>query len=330
MNFLQSISWVWLLICLGGGITLNAQADQNARDLQTLTSWFEGEFDNDSQMWFEARRSWDGNPEEKHKRVHIIHAKIPNSSLGNHAFYVEEFYDEDTLKIERQRVVVFESMAPSPGIKMAIWFLKDQKKYQRAFKRPELLKNIGVDDLATLEGCDVIFQRMGEQYHGSMIAKACQFGEGVLKRYAVHNMIISKNQYWRIDRSFLVKDDSFYKGHPNEIPYKMRKAKHYSCDIAFYEKAYYIPSEKDKKFNQVLIHNQGGKQWFDNPLNGKRYAIQLREKEYPFYADGSDFFMLRFIEEGKLASELIVTAEPGVEKISFSMGWASCNCKLLQ
>jgi len=50
-------------------------------------------------------------------------------------------------------------------------------------------------------------------------------------------MIVSEHQYWRVDQTFLVKDDSFHKGLPNSEPYKMRKVIHYNCNVAFHEKA---------------------------------------------------------------------------------------------
>ncbi|MEM6699525.1 MAG: hypothetical protein AAF599_14075, partial [Bacteroidota bacterium] len=53
--------------------TATAQSDPNARDLVKLTQWFEGEFDNDSQIWYENRYSWKGNPEERHHRIHTFH-----------------------------------------------------------------------------------------------------------------------------------------------------------------------------------------------------------------------------------------------------------------
>lgn len=309
-------------------INLKAQSDPNARDLIKLTQWFEGEFDNDSQIWFENRYGWKGDPAERHNQMHATHFRINAPTIGEHVFYVEEFIDKDTSNISRQRIVAFSSLQPAVGIKMVIYFIKDAKKFIRAYQHPEILANITQEDLFGLEGCDVIFQRQGEQYHGSMEAKACQFGEGELRRYSVHDMIISEHQYWRVDRTFLVKNNQFHKGHPTEEPHKMRKANYYSCDVSFHEKAYYIPSDKDKKYKNHLIHDQGGMQWFENPIDGNSYGVQLREKEYPFYKDGSDFFMLRFIEKGQKASTVIVTTGPNPKSLSFQIGWASANCKL--
>lgn len=304
------------------------QSDPNARDLRILTEWFEGEFDNDAQLWLEGRRDWKGNPDEKHSRLHVVHKKIIASDVGEHVFYIEEYIDNDPRSIVRQRVVSFESIPTSDEIVMKIFFLQDAERFQLDSNRL-VDTQLELKELYALNGCDVIFKRSGEQYHGSMRSKACRLGEGELARYSVHDMVVSQNQYWRVDQTYLFSNDQHYKGHPNDEPYKLRRATNYTCDVSFHEKAYYIPSDKDKKYKGAVIHNQGGMQWFDNPIDGKKYGVQLREKEYPFYNEGSDFLMLRFIEEGAVASTAIITTSPRTPSISFQIGWASAHCKMI-
>lgn len=325
----KSLLFIFVFLLVLSSIQINAQSDPYARDLVVLSKWFEGEFDNDSQTWLEGRRDWPGKEEEKHQRMHATHTKIDAPNMGEHVFYVEEFIDDDPTHVSRQRIVSFVSDPEAKGIRMKLFFLKDQQQYLSSLGNEDLLTKIDASKLFDVAGCDVIFRRQGEQYHGSMESKACQFGEGELRRYSVHDMIVSKNQYWRVDRTFLVSNDQFHKGHPNDEPYKMRRAKYYSCNVSFHEKAYYLKSEKDKHYKDVRIHNQGDMKWFENPNTGKKHGVQLREKEYPFYTEGSDFFMLRFKEEGQLASDVILTAEPGTPSISFQIGWASAQCKLI-
>lgn len=319
-----------LVFLLFGGISLDAQSDQNARDLVKLSTWFEGSFDNDSQLWFEGRRGWKGNEEEKHGRIHATHIRINAPEIGEHVFYVEEFLDGDSAKVARQRIVSFESVPDSAHMLMKLYFLKDAAAVLLAKNQNTFSHTITMDQLFSLDGCDVVIRRKGEQYEGGMRYKDCQFGEGDKLRYSVHDIIISQDQYWRVDQTYLVSDDSFHAGHSTSVPHKMRRTKNYACDIAFHEKTYYQPSDKDKRYMGVIIHNQGGSQWFLNPVTGKRYMVQLREKEYPFYKDGSDFFMLRFKEEEALASTVIVTASPGTKAISFQIGWASTSCQLIE
>ncbi len=316
---------IFLLLC--GGFSLKAQKpDPNTRDLLILVKWFEGEFDNDSQLWYEGRMGI----EDEHERLHTIHAKIDAPEIGKHVFYIEEYTGDDTTNISRQRIVSFKSNAPEDTIEMELYFLKDAKKYIGAYNTPEVLKGFKKENLFGLDGCNVFFKRVGQQYQGSMKNKACVFGEGDLRRYSVHDMTISENQYWRVDRTFLIKDDSFHKGHPNAIPHKMRRADNYLCDIKFYVNSYAEPDPGDVSYKGIKIHDQGGFAWVLYPKNNKKYGFQLRDKEYPFYAEGSDFFMMRFIEEGQKRSNILVTAEPGAKKLSFNNGWASCFCQKIE
>ncbi|WP_350284563.1 chromophore lyase CpcT/CpeT [uncultured Croceitalea sp.] len=303
--------------------------DPNVRDLGVLTNWFEGEFDNDEQLWVEARKDWWGNPDEKHGRIHAIHKRIKADSIGKYVFYIEEYMDDDPTKVGRQRIVSFESLGDKPGIVMKLYFLRDAKKFLMASEtHDEMLASVTKEALFGLDGCNIIFQRNGDQYHGSMVDRACQFGEGDKKRYSVHDIVLSENAYWRVDRTFLVSDNSFYKGHPNAEPHKMRKVKIYKCDVSFYEKAYYLPGEKDKSYKDLRVHDQGGAAYVLNPVDGKTYFVQLRNKEYPFYAlEDSDFFFLRFKEKGTQASIALAFAEPNAKKIGFQMNWASAVCE---
>jgi hypothetical protein len=225
--------------------------------------------------------------------------------------------------------VSFESVADSSFIEMKIYFLKDGADYYLNNNGGSFDHEISMDDLFVLDGCGLIIKRQGEQYIGRMRHKACQFGEGDLKRYSVHNIIISQNQYWRIDKTFLLSNNELYAGNPSSDYHKMRKAQNYSCDVSFYEKAYYLPSELDKKYTEVRIHNQGGSDWFYNPIEEKKYMLQIREKEYPFYESGSDFLMVRFKAEDSVASNVIVTASPGTKNLSFNIGTASASCQII-
>ncbi len=303
--------------------------DPNVRDLGLIAKWFEGEFDNDEQLWVENRSDWWGKPNEKHDRLHTIHKRIKAESIGKFVFYVEEYTNDDKTKVGRQRIVSFESMIDKPGIIMKLYFIKEAEKFLLAADtHNKMLSNVTLDTLFGLDGCDVIFQRNGQQFHGSMVSKACQFGKGNELRYSVHDMVISEGEYWRVDRTFLVKDNSFFKGHPNPEPYKMRKAKFYTCDVSFYEKAYYMPGKKDKSYKSLQVHDQGGTAYVLNPIDGKTYFIQLRNKEYPFYnLEESNFFFLRLKEENAQVSTALAFAEPHAKKIGFQINWVSATCE---
>lgn len=303
-------------------------SDPYARDLVLISEYYTGEFDNDSQLWFQGRSDWPGIEEEKHVRLHATHTRLDAPEIGPYTFYVEEFINDDPAEIIRQRVTSFHSDVEKGGIVMKLFFLKDSKEFVNAHLDPAKMGKLKTAEMFELDGCDVIFKREADQFFGKMGDKECQFGEGEERRYSVHDIHLSATKYWRKDQIFLVENDEMYSGNKQNIPHKMRKAASYSCDVSFTEKGYYDPSGNDKKYKNVIIHNQGGSASFHNPITDKTYILQLREKEYPFYAEGSDFFMMRFIEEDAKRSDVIVTAEPNISKISFSLGWSSAICQL--
>lgn len=325
----MNYSTLLVFTLLISSIDLSAQtSNPYARDLVQFVDWFEGEFDNDSQLWYEARGDWTGEEAEKHDRLHAIHKRIELPALGEHVFYVEEFIHDDPAQVIRQRLISFESGREQQGILMKIYFLKDGKQYLLSNQDDDSFQVLTEDNYFEVDGCDVIIKRQGGQFFGQMHDKQCQYGEGTERRYSVHEFFLSESKYWRKDQSYLLATNEFYKGNPSDEPFKMRKVMNYTCNISFHEGGYYGSGENDKSYKDVIIHNQGGIQSFYNPVRDKTYNLQLREKEYPFYTEGSDFFMLRFIEDGKNRSEVIVTAEPYVKKISFSLGWSSASCHL--
>lgn len=305
-----------------------AEPDANARDLTILTTWFEGEFDNDSQLWFEADRRWTGTEDDKHQRNHATHKRVTAPAIGEHVFFVEEYLDNDASTIWRRRLVNFES-DKKDEIRMRIYFLKNSKDYD-ARNTEYTFDDITAAEVMNLPECDVFFKRVGEQYEGHMRVKKCQFGDGDELRYSEHDMIISKNQYWRIDRTRLVSNDEIFKGEKSSVPMKMRKARIYNCDINMPYISYAEPSPKDIKMKGLRVHNQGGQVEFLNPKTNKTTFLQLREKEYPYYKEGSDFFLMRIKEEGAVRSLALVTTAPNPERLSANVGGISASCKRLE
>jgi len=301
-----------------------------ARDLVNITKFFEGEFDNDAQLWFQDRRDWPGDESEKHNRIHAIHTKIIAPNIGKHVFYVEEYKDGNSNDIKGQRIVNFKVDVAAGGIRMKIFFLKDKRSIVDGKDAVGAYENLTSDDLVSTDGCDIIFKREGDQFVGHIGNKTCQFGEGDETRYSKYKIILSEKKYWRVDQTYFLANDKFHMGHPTDVPYKMRKATPYKCSVGFYEKGYYSGSENDKRYENIIIHNQGGMEYFENPMDKKVYGLQLREKEYPFYTEGSDFFMMRFIEKDQTRSTVIVTAEPNAKRLSFSLGWASGSCEIVE
>lgn len=303
-----------------------SNADPFTRDLVLISKWFEGTFDNDSQIWFENDRRWGGKEGHKHRQNHAIHLPLEMPELGEHVFYVEEYFDNDPTKVWRQRIVSFHSQPPK-GIRMKLYFLSPDAAKLALKSGEEITNKLSIDKLSNVETCDVWFKRNGSQFEGKMDDKACVFGEGEKRRYSEHNLTLSEDKYWRIDRTWLFSNGEIYKGHLGDEPSKMRRAKNYNCQVSMPYVSYAEPHEKDVALKGLLVHNQGGSAQFENPRTNKTFELQLREKEYPYYKQGADFFLLRLKEVGAKYSAALVTTAPNPERLSVNIGNMSAYCE---
>jgi len=73
-----------VLLCTTQTATSDEQADPFARDLKILTDWFEGEFDNEEQLWFENDPRSNTPEEERHIRLHTVHTRLDLPTFGEH------------------------------------------------------------------------------------------------------------------------------------------------------------------------------------------------------------------------------------------------------
>ncbi len=315
------------LICVGSNLAFS-EPNPLARDLIKLTDAFEGQFDNEAQVWFENDWRWKGDDAHKHRRNHAVHVRVEAPQFGEYVFYVEEYSDDDINKIWRQRIASFD-IDSNRGLRMRLYFIKDAEKYT-ASNAAELIAKLPKDSASNLPECDVWFARLGEQYHGSMDDKTCVFGEGDKRRYSQHDIILSENQYWRIDKTWLLSNGELHAGEKSSEHFKMRRANIYTCEVRVPAVSYIQPDPKDAVFKDLILHSQGGKAEFVSPKDGKTYYLQLREKEYPYYKTGADFFLFRIREVGAKLSLVTVTTEPKPRKLSANVGSMLAFCELIE
>jgi len=292
-----------VLLCTTQTATSDEQADPFARDLKILTDWFEGEFDNEEQLWFENDPRSNTPEEERHIRLHTVHTRLDLPTFGEHVFYVEEYKENDPKDIVRQRFVTFESDLEANVIRMKQGFLKDNEAALDAYLNPDKLSQLTEQDIFFMTDlepdsqCDVFWERIGDQYKGAIPSKGCVFGENEKRRYSVHHMILSANKYWRADASYLISDDSLHVGDPIDSPIKMRRAEIFECEASFTPKDFTSSGNK-QHIGPFRIHNQGGKASITRESDGQVFDVLLRKKEYPFYGTRPDFMYFSVRESG--------------------------------
>jgi hypothetical protein len=302
-----------------------AQADDkdpNARDLVLMSQWFAGEFDNEEQQWFQNDPRSKTPLDRKHERIHTIHKRVELPAFGNIVFYVEEYRDNDPAKIVRQRLVTFASETPAQSIRMKQGFIAKAKAVAGANLDPTKLAQLQPADVSFLDGCDVLWQRVGDQFEGAMTPKACQFGEGKDRRYSVHNLVLSQTKYWREDRTFRVSDNSLFVGFPTSEPHKMNRAKIFICEVTFRgEKR----GEGEQKIEGLRLHSQGGQVWAPR-ADGKVVGLRLRDKEYSYYDVRPDFLFFAVREKDKEASLGFSIHDVDSRRLGLDLGWMGAHC----
>lgn len=319
-----------LVGALTASLVVNAaeEADPFARDLKILTEWFEGEFDNEEQMWFENDPRSATPEDERHSRIHVAHARLDLPQFGDHVFYVEEYIDNDPSKVIRVRFVTFESDLEAGAIRMQQGFFRDQDAALGAHHDRSKLANLTPEDvffmkdLAPDNQCDVFWRRVADQYEGAMIEKGCQLGTDGRgpARYSVHNMVLSADKYWRVDSSFLSADDSLHVGHPVDNPSRMRRARTFQCEGAFRS------AEGSQDIKPFQIHSQGGMGRFTRDSDGKQFELLMRQKEYPYYETRPDFMYFSVREAGEQRSLVFTVNDADSRRMGVNFNGMIVHC----
>lgn len=324
---LMALVFAAVLLAAAPARAANEPDDPSARDLQRIVGWFGGIWDNSEQIWFETEGRAQVPVPERHERVHATHRRVDLPSIGRYVFYVEEYRDDDPAKVFRQRLVVFES-AREQGVRMRLGLFRDAAAVLGAASDPARLAGLHPEALIWLPGCEVYWRAEGDQYVGGMRPKACTFGEGREQRWSQHDLLLSATKYWRVDRSFNVRDGKLAVGHPGGVPHKLDRARLFECEVRLFGGNYLAgqgASPSDRILTGQRLHSQGGTLHVENPADGARWQIRLRDKEYPYYERWSDFMFLSVRRAGEPSIALSLH-DRDARFLGVNVGWMSVAC----
>ena len=310
-----------VLACIPAAATAAPETDPFARDLLVLTEWFEGEFDNEEQRWFQADPRSATPEEERHVRLHTTHKRVSAPRFGEHVFYVEEYAENDPGNVFRQRLVIFSSAPEAGGMRMQQGFFHDPDRFLGAQHIPGFFGDMKPSDAFFLDECDVYWKRVAGQFEGGMRPKACVFGEGALRRYAVHELYLSPDKYWRVDSTFLVADDSLHIGMQVDRPFELRRVKQFVCNFTFDPRGP-MPQE----ITGLRLHSQGGSFDVTRERDGQEFTVLMRDKEYPYYSSRPDFIYFSIRRKGEQASVVFTVNDPESRSLAVNTGELLASC----
>ena len=299
--------------------------DPFARDIKIMAQWFEGEFDNEEQLWFEADPRSATPTSERHVRIHTLHRRLSMPSFGEFVFYVEEYKDNNPDQVIRQRLVTLTSDRTANAIRMQQGFFKDPAAARGASSDPDKLAGLTAANVFFVGECDVFWRRKADQFEGAMADKACVFGEGKERRYSVHNLTLSATKFWRVDSTFKVSDDSLHVGMPIDQPFELRRAKIFICEAAFRNENQ-TGYDSGQIIKDLRLHSQGGLVWITREVDGARYGLRLRDKEYPYYEQRPDFLFFSIRQPDSPRSVAYSVHDSDSRRLGINLNWMSANC----
>jgi len=150
----------------------------HSTDIKGLAKLMAADFSNQKQ-------AWENPPLFAHIRVCM--RPLPESLLGGVSLFLEQAYD--FLLNQPYRLRVFTIKAIDDHLELEHYKLKEETEFYGASRKPEKLKELTVNHLEKMAGCDMDVNWMGNHFQGKIKpGKAC--------------IVVRKNKESYLDNSF--------------------------------------------------------------------------------------------------------------------------------
>ncbi len=150
----------------------------HSTDIKALAKLMAADFSNQQQ-------AWDNPPFFAHIRVCM--RPLPESLFGGVSLFLEQAYD--FLLTQPYRLRVFEIKAVNDHIELEHYKLKEETEFYGASRNPEKLKQLTLNHLEKMNGCDMNVEWTGTHFEGQIKpGKAC--------------IVVRKGQESYLDNSF--------------------------------------------------------------------------------------------------------------------------------
>ncbi|HIK38229.1 MAG TPA: chromophore lyase CpcT/CpeT [Geminocystis sp. M7585_C2015_104] len=127
----------------------------HSTDVKALARLMAADFSNQKQ-------AWDNPPFFAHVRVCM--RPLPESLLDGTSLFLEQAYD---FMLNRPyRVRVFKIHVVDDHLELEHYKLKDESRFYGASRNPELLRQLTIEDLEKMPGCDMIAEWTGTHFRG--------------------------------------------------------------------------------------------------------------------------------------------------------------------
>ncbi len=151
----------------------NTTTSKLQQDLDTLLTWFPGEYDNHEQVYKEAV---DKLPiQKRHRQTHHIFYEEELNFIPGRTLYAQQSQHYDLNDIYRQRIYAFEVDTTEQAIRLRIYTPTNPDKLIDAHLKPKLFNNLKNEDFFLKPGCDVFWKREGNIFKGYLKENTCNY-----------------------------------------------------------------------------------------------------------------------------------------------------------
>jgi len=292
-----------------------AQADE---DMDRFLSWFEGEFDNNEQVWQQAS---DGIAEgDRHEHIHHIFKPVEAPGLGERIFFVKQYLNGDYEEVYRQRIYSFTRDEAESAIRLAIYTFNDEAPYRYADQDPSVLLDVQPEDFRNSPGCDVFWTFHEDHYVGKMKKDACFYFSKRLGKniYISDTLKLTEDMIWIGDKAF---DEEGNKIFGRDERHANRKVRYFKGWAGVRNDKFMDDGDDSQAFIPNLrLHNEGQKVPLvteDGEDTG--YTVELARLTYQNTRVA--VLKLALIHTATGETFTYTWTNPGAERIGINLRW---------
>ena len=298
--------------------------------LTLFNQWFPGEYNNHEQVWLQKGLKED----VVFNHVHHIFYPVPAQKVGEHIYYVEQSMAESK-KVYRQRIYRFSVDQKKKAIRLDLFKFKDEKKWRGLHLKAQDAKQLTLDDLKEIKGCEVYWNYNPEKHHftGEMVKDQCRIVSSWSKKTMIINddLILDSEAIYIRD---VAKDESgkVLFGYPDLPHYRNVKVRYFTGWATVRPLGEKTPLDDGKDYGWNLhkgiqLHNEGQKVTLIGS-DGKAlgYSIQLARISRP--GSKTKLLKLSLINDETEKTKAYVWTDPKANRVGMNIGWAQVGLTL--
>jgi len=177
--------------------------------LDELLAWFPGTYENHQQVYGEAIADLPAS--ERHRHRHHTFQPVSIAGIPGRQIYAQQYQHYDPQDLYRQRVYSFTINPDEQAIQLTIYTPNDPGQLTDMHLDPAQQAALSGDDFFLKPGCEVYWQKTGDQFEGYLKDGACSYYS---ERFETE---IFLNETLIMRRDALLLDDSAVDGDGNLI-----------------------------------------------------------------------------------------------------------------